>query len=419
MDEIIEIPITELKIGHYVMLPFGWKDHPFLFSSFRIKDDKQLHIIRNLGLRLVKVNLKKSLIGFDIQPDTIPVNLDAGPPEPEVIIPPKADPEKEEQKAARRSIRQAERAFSNAVSPLRDSIARLNLKPDEGLATVADLIRTSATALTRQSEPVGFHLVRSIQNGDSLLLHSLNVAYIAMLIAREAGWPPLAIQDAGLAGLVHDIGELKIPTTVTRKKTPMTKAEINYLKLHPQYGFEQLTQLKAFSKEVREATLQHHEYMDGSGYPNQLRGNQISSLARLIAVVEFYEEKLHPRNGVVHDTPNKVISDLFKKHDKEFDSQFSQLLVKVLGVYPPGTVVKLDDDTLALVMSSSPLSSLKPTILPYEKGRKPESAILINLLKDPRTIQSSVAIEKLSSQQQQYFGLTKHACYYFTLQPDD
>ena len=419
MDEIIEIPITELKIGHYVMLPFGWKDHPFLFSSFRIKDDKQLHIIRNLGLRLVKVNLKKSLIGFDIQPDTIPVNLDAGPPEPEVIIPPKADPEKEEQKAARRSIRQAERAFSNAVSPLRDSIARLNLKPDEGLATVADLIRTSATALTRQSEPVGFHLVRSIQNGDSLLLHSLNVAYIAMLIAREAGWPPLAIQDAGLAGLVHDIGELKIPTTVTRKKTPMTKAEINYLKLHPQYGFEQLTQLKAFSKEVREATLQHHEYMDGSGYPNQLRGNQISSLARLIAVVDFYEEKLHPRNGVVHDTPNKVISDLFKKHDKEFDPQFSQLLVKVLGVYPPGTVVKLDDDTLALVMSSSPLSSLKPTILPYEKGRKPESAILINLLKDPRTIQSSVAIEKLSSQQQQYFGLTKHACYYFTLQPDD
>jgi HD-GYP domain-containing protein (c-di-GMP phosphodiesterase class II) len=419
MDEIIEIPITELKIGHYVMLPFGWKDHPFLFSSFRIKDDKQLHIIRNLGLRLVKVNLKKSLIGFDIQPDTIPVNLDAGPPEPEVIIPPKADPEKEEQKAARRSIRQAERAFSNAVSPLRDSIARLNLKPDEGLATVADLIRTSATALTRQSEPVGFHLVRSIQNGDSLLLHSLNVAYIAMLIAREAGWPPLAIQDAGLAGLVHDIGELKIPTTVTRKKTPLTKAEINYLKLHPQYGFEQLTQLKAFSKEVREATLQHHEYMDGSGYPNQLRGNQISSLARLIAVVDFYEEKLHPRNGVVHDTPNKVISDLFKKHDKEFDPQFSQLLVKFLGVYPPGTVVKLDDDTLALVMSSSPLSSLKPTILPYEKGRKPESAILINLLKDPRTIQSSVAIEKLSSQQQQYFGLTKHACYYFTLQPDD
>lgn len=419
MDEIIEIPITALKIGHYVMLPFGWKDHPFLFSSFRIKDEKQLHIIRNLGLRLVKVNLKKSLTSFDVTPDAIPVNPDAGLPEPEVIIPLKADPEKEEQKAARRSIRQAERAFSNAVSPLRDSIARLNLKPDEGLATVADLIRTSATALTRQSEPVGFHLVRSIQNGDSLLLHSLNVAYIAMLIAREAGWPPLAIQDAGLAGLVHDIGELKIPTTVTRKKTPLTKAEVNYLKLHPQYGFEQLTQLKAFSKEVRDATLQHHECMDGSGYPNQLRGNQISSLARLIAVVDFYEEKLHPRNGVVHDTPNKVISDLFKKHDKEFDPQFSQLLVKVLGVYPPGTVVRLDDDTLALVISSSPLSSLKPTILPYEKGRKPESAILINLLKDPRTIQTSVAIEKLSSQQQQYFGLTKHACYYFSLQPDD
>lgn len=415
MDEITKLRITDIKIGHYVMLPFGWKDHPFLFSSFRIKDEKQLHIIRNLGLREVDVNLTKSRLPFDIEPDPLPETIQQGPPEPEVVVP-KVDPEKEEQKATRRSIRQAERAFSNAVSPLRDSITRLNLKPDEGLATVADLVRTAAAELSQQTKPVGFHLVRSIQNGDSLLLHSLNVAYIAMLIAREAGWSPLNIQDAGLAGLVHDIGELKIPTTITRKKTPLNQAEINYLRMHVKYGFDQLQQLKAFTPEVRDAVQNHHEMMDGSGYPNQLKGEAIPPLARLIAVVDFYEEQLHPRNGIANSTPNQVISNLFKKFNKAYDSQFSQLLVKVLGVYPPGTIVNLSDGTLALVMSSTPESSLKPTILPYEKGQKPESVSLINLQKDERTIESAVPADKLPTPQQQYFGLTKHACYYFSFQ---
>ena len=136
---------------------------------------------------------------------------------------------------------------------MRESLTRLNLKPDEGLATVAELVRNAAASLNAEENTIGFHLVRSVRNGDPLLLHSLNVAFMAMLIAKEAGWEPLAIQDAGLAGLVHDIGELRIPTQVSRKRSELTKAEANYLRMHVQYGYEQLTQLKAFTPEVRQA----------------------------------------------------------------------------------------------------------------------------------------------------------------------
>ncbi len=409
MSQTTPVSVDQLKIGHYVVLPFGWKNHPFLFSSFRIKDEEQLQILRDLGVREIPVDLAKSVI---VEEEPAPPEPEEPVIEPEITFP---DPHKVQQQAARRSIRHAERSYTNALSPLRESLTRLNLKPDEGLATVAELVRNAAASLNAEENTIGFHLVRSVRNGDPLLLHSLNVAFMAMLIAKEAGWEPLAIQDAGLAGLVHDIGELRIPTQVSRKRSELTKAEANYLRMHVQYGYEQLTQLKAFTPEVRQATLQHHEYLDGSGYPSGLKDGEISPLSRLIAVVDYYEEQLHPRNGLGTAHPNQVIASLYKKANKQFDNQFTQLLIKVLGVYPPGSVVTLSDDTIALVMSSEPSAPLKPMVLPYEKGRVPEGVDLIALQQDPRTISGIVSHDSLTAPQQEFFGLTKYACYYFSL----
>jgi HD-GYP domain-containing protein (c-di-GMP phosphodiesterase class II) len=280
---------------------------------------------------------------------------------------------------------------------------------------VAELVRTAAGKLASQEGSIGFHLVRAVRNGDPLLLHSLNVAFIAMLIAREAGWDPLTIQDTGLAALIHDIGELRIPTQISRKRGELSKAEINFLRMHVQYGHEQLTQLKAFTADVRLAALQHHECLDGSGYPSGLSGDQIAPLSRLIAVVDYYEENLHPRNGLSTAHPNQVIASLYKKAGKQFDLPLTQLLIKVLGIYPPGSVVKLSDGTVALVMSSEPTAALKPMVLPYEKGRVQEGVDLIALQQDERTISGIVSYEDLTPQQEEFFGITKHACYYFSL----
>lgn len=412
MGQKTQIPVEDLRIGHYVVLPFGWKNHPFLFSSFRIKDEEQLKILRTLGTKTIPVDLDKS-IGIDTPEEDIP-------PEEEIeveIEPTEEQLAAQQQQATRRSIRMAEREFTNAMNPLRESLTRLNLKPEEGLATVANMVRQAAGQLIAHPEPVGFHLVRSIRNGDPLLINSLNVAYIAMLIAKEAEWEPLAIQDVGLAGLVHNIGELRIPTQISRKKGELSKAEQNFMKMHVQYGYDQLTQLKAFSQEVRTATLQHHECLDGSGYPNGLKGDAISPMARLLGVVDFYEESIHPKNGerILH--PNQVIAALFKKADKQYDAQYIKLLIKVLGVYPPGSIVKLSDDTIALVVSSNPTASLKPVVLPFVKGSIQEGVDMIYLEKDERTIKGIVASEDLTPQHLDFFGVTKHTCYYYSFSP--
>ncbi len=406
----VTLPIAQLQIGHYIKLPLSWKSHPFLRSSFVIKNLEQIQTLRSIGFTEIVVDPDKStteVILLEPEPEV------ATEPTPE-LDDPAVVANKASQQQMRRAIRTAERAFTSSISPLRDSLTQLNLKPDEGLGAVADLIRHAATHLTSQDGPVGLQLVRAVQQGDPLLLHSLNVAFIAMLIAKEAGWSPLEIEDAGLAGLTHDIGELKIPIQISRKRTELTKPEINFLQMHVQYGFEQLTTLGAFSSKIRDVAYQHHECLDGSGYPKGVKGDQLSALTRLISVVDFYDENLHPRNALLTALPNQVMAKLYKRAGKQLDNTFIQLLIKVMGIYPPGCMVRLSDDNVALVMTSDPTAPLKPCVLPFIRGAVQEGVDLLNLRNATLSIVSAVDPTELTSQQRDFFNLGKRYCYYFS-----
>ena len=412
----IAVPVNDLQIGHYVKLPLSWKDHPFLFSAFRIKDEEQLRIIRGIGLREFVVDPERSTTPIVITPPPAPVVVEPPPPSAEEIA---YAQQREQQLQLRRGIRTAERAFGNSVTPLRDAMSQLNMKPDEGLGNVAELVRQAGSFLSQQEGPVGLHLIRLPAPGDPLLLHSLNVAFISMLVAREAGWEPLDIEDAGLAGLVHDIGELKVPSTILRKRTELTPPEVNYLRMHVRYGFDQLTQLNAFTPRIRKVVLQHHERLDGSGYPDGIKDEALDPLAKLVMVIDAYDTSLHPREMTRPVLPNQVITDLFKRAGKQLDATFIKLLIKVIGIYPPGSLVELSDGSLALVMSSHPSTPLKPCVLPWAKGIVPEGVDLVNLNQDARTIRRVVDIDEINPQQREFFGLGNRYCYYFTTSLDE
>ena len=208
----------------------------------------------------------------------------------------------------------------------------LNLKPDEGLANTAQIVRNAAARISAHEGPLGLHLIRS-PHTDILLQHSLNVAFIAMLMARELGMNPIEIEETGLAGLVHDIGELKIPTQITQKRGAQQVGA--KLPQHaPQYGLEMLTQLQAFEPKIRQVAHLHHERLDGSGFPLGIKGAR-SALARIIGLVDYYDELLHPRNSATPAAPSQAISQLYKLSQKKFDQDLVKLLIKVLGSIRP------------------------------------------------------------------------------------
>ncbi|MFM5258286.1 HD-GYP domain-containing protein [Aeromonas veronii] len=407
---LIQASIEQLKVGHYIHLPTGWTNHPFMFNTFKIKDQQQLDILRHLDLTLLMVDPDKS--DLPIEPLLRGDIPDAGPDLDELEELIASGPPPFDEKAFRRSMRAADKAFGQSMSELRDALGALNLKPDEGLANTAQIVRNAAFTLSQHEGPLGLHLIRS-PHTDILLQHSLNVAFIAMLMARELGMNPIEIEETGLAGLIHDIGELKIPSQITQKRGDLNKAEQNFLNMHPQYGFDMLTQLNAFEPKIRQVAHLHHERLDGSGYPLGIKGGEIPPLARLIGLVDFYDELLHPRNSGNPAAPSQAISQLYKLSQKKFDQNLVKLLIKVLGVYPPGSLVKLSDESIALVLSTEPTMPLKPKILPYIKAQRPEAVAMIDLREDERIITGVLKQEELDEGQRQFFNLTRRFCYYF------
>ncbi|HHQ4449543.1 TPA: HD-GYP domain-containing protein [Aeromonas veronii] len=407
---LIQASIEQLRVGHYIHLPTGWTNHPFMFNTFKIKDQQQLDILRHLDLTLLMVDPDKS--DLPIEPLLRGDIPDAGPDLDELEELIASGPPPFDEKAFRRSMRAADKAFGQSMSELRDALGALNLKPDEGLANTAQIVRNAAFTLSQHEGPLGLHLIRS-PHTDILLQHSLNVAFIAMLMARELGMNPIELEETGLAGLIHDIGELKIPSQITQKRGDLSKAEQNFLNMHPQYGFDMLTQLNAFEPKIRQVAHLHHERLDGSGYPLGIKGGEIPPLARLIGLVDFYDELLHPRNSGNPAAPSQAISQLYKLSQKKFDQNLVKLLIKVLGVYPPGSLVKLSDESIALVLSTEPTMPLKPKILPYIKAQRPEAVAMIDLREDERIITGVLKQEELDEGQRQFFNLTRRFCYYF------
>ncbi|WP_421286939.1 HD-GYP domain-containing protein [Aeromonas veronii] len=407
---LIQASIEQLRVGHYIHLPTGWTNHPFMFNTFKIKDQQQLDILRHLDLTLLMVDPDKS--DLPIEPLLRGDIPDAGPDLDELEELIASGPPPFDEKAFRRSMRAADKAFGQSMSELRDALGALNLKPDEGLANTAQIVRNAAFTLSQHEGPLGLHLIRS-PHTDILLQHSLNVAFIAMLMARELGMNPIEIEETGLAGLIHDIGELKIPSQITQKRGDLNKAEQNFLNMHPQYGFDMLTQLNAFEPKIRQVAHLHHERLDGSGYPLGIKGGEIPPLARLIGLVDFYDELLHPRSSGNPAAPSQAISQLYKLSQKKFDQNLVKLLIKVLGVYPPGSLVKLSDESIALVLSTEPTMPLKPKILPYIKAQRPEAVAMIDLREDERIITGVLKQEELDEGQRQFFNLTRRFCYYF------
>lgn len=407
---LIQASIEQLRVGHYIHLPTGWTSHPFLFNTFKIRDQQQLDILRHLELTLLMVDPDKSDLPVEplLHAEPVPLNLSQ-----------QAQDERQpselplfDEKAFRRSLRAADKAFGQSLSELRDALGALNLKPDEGLANTAQIVRSAAAQIGSHEGALGLHLIRS-QHTDILLQHSLNVAFIAMLMARELGMSPIEIEEAGLAGLVHDIGELRIPSQITQKRGELSKAELNFLNMHPQYGLEMLTQLKAFEPRIREVAHLHHERLDSTGFPLGLKGGEIPPLARLIGLVDYYDELLHPRSSSNPAAPSQAIGQLYKLSQKKFDQDLVRLLIKVLGVYPPGSLVRLDDGSVALVLSTEPSMPLKPKLLPYVRGQRPEAVPMIDLREDVRSITACIRQEELDEGQRLFFNLTRRFCYYF------
>jgi len=180
------------------------------------------------------------------------------------------------------------------------------------------------------------------------------------------------VSDAGFAGLVHDIGKALVPMEVLNKPGRLTDDEFDQVKAHPRKGWQLLKDSGVTNAVALDVCLHHHERMDGAGYPEKMAGDQISLMARMGAVCDVYDAITSTRPYKAGWDPAESLSRMAKWTGGHFDPRVFQAFVRSLGIYPVGSLVKLNNEKLAVVIDQSPRSLLKPIVKVFYSLRHQE-----------------------------------------------
>jgi putative nucleotidyltransferase with HDIG domain len=260
---------------------------------------------------------------------------------------------------------------------------------------------------------IAINLMKDKLGAEETYHHALNVAVMSMMLAKELKAPPEAMRLLGVAAIFHDAGKMDLPERVTRRTDPLTKAEAALLQQHVPYGIEIARKL-GLPGEALNVIAQHHEHVDGSGYPKGLKGNEISMLARIVAVANEFDNLCNPVNAARALTPHEALSLLYGQQRGQFEPMVLNTFIRCMGIYPPGTVVMLSNDTLALVTSVNSTKPLKPTVLIYDPAVPRDEAILVDLEEEPDvSIVRTLKPQQLSDEVFDYLSPRRRMAYYF------
>lgn len=219
---------------------------------------------------------------------------------------------------------------------------------------------------------------------DYTFTHNINVATISLFIGEALGLPQEDLNDLGTGCMLHDVGKINIPIEILNKNGKLSDEEFAQMKSHPLKGYEILQRSKGIAERARRISLEHHEKYDGSGYPNRMKGDSISLFGRICAVADVYDALTTDRPYRVAMQPYDAMKILIAGIDKHFDPRILNTFIRKFSIYPSGSLVRLNDGSIALVLRNNPQAVIRPVlkIITNPKGRHLKERVEIDLLKD-------------------------------------
>ena len=381
----ISIETAELRVGMFVHLDLGWMSHPFALSSFRITDAAQIATIRALGLARVRCNLEKEEEKDEATraAGAAPLASRPAPLADAAPAPPPAQSQRDAQRAAmatrRAAVEMCQRQYGEAArgwDQVLDQTQQDPLGAGQRLAALSDALVDKMLGSREVS-------IRALtETSADRASHALNVGVISLLMGKMCGLAETDLRDLGVGALSHDIGKQELPHHLHRLAPDFSGAEIAQYRDHVAQGVVQGRRM-GLAPGALLVIGQHHEHCDGSGFPQGLNVNRMSVAARVVALVNRYDNLCHPAPQSRTMTPHEALSRLFAQGRNHYDATLLTSFVRMMGVYPPGSVVQLTDDRFALVDSVNSSRPLKPRVLVHDAHLSPDAPLLVNLENAP------------------------------------
>jgi HD-GYP domain-containing protein (c-di-GMP phosphodiesterase class II) len=408
-----KIDVDELRVGMFIHLDLSWMQHPFPVGSFRITHEQQIDKIRGLGLKALRWSPEKS----ELAPPA-PAPEDGAAPEAAAIeLPPQtaeqaAERERRELLSAQRaSAELCQRQFDEAGNAWRAAFDSVAARPEQARQDTENLAR----ALLDKMLVDGDMCIRLLtcNAGDNATAHALNVTVISLLMGRVFGLGDEEMIDLGLGALLHDVGKIDLPERLRHADERFDKDDLAVYRDHVAHGVRHGKRM-GLKPGALLVLAQHHEHADGSGFPLKLKVERLSAAARIVALVNRYDNLCNPPSLANALTPHEALSLLFAQARSQFDASMLNSFIRMMGVYPAGSVVQLTDDRYAMVMSVNSTRPLKPNVLVFEPQRPREEALHLNLMATPDLgIRRSLKPAQLPADALDYLAPRPRVAYFF------
>lgn len=417
-DQPTYIDVAQLRIGLYVYLDMSWLAHPFPVNNFIISDASQIATLRSLGVERIRYAPEKSVPepapAFQLLPEQLPAN----------VVPIASEPHIPAEKSRRElladqyaSLLQCEKQFNQLSQNFRQIIDQVHAQP----SAANDQSQQTINALLGELLGDGDASIRLLSEnaGEKTALHSVNVTVISLLLGRAMELSKADMFELGIGALLHDIGKLALPDRVRWLDELFTQSEKQLYQSHVAQGVN-LARKMALSGSATLVIGQHHENADGTGYPAGIASDKMIPLARIVALVNRYDNLCNPTNPVNALTPHEALSLLFAQHKHQFHAATMTAFIRMMGIYPPGSIVQLNDDRYALVESVNSSRPIKPKVIICEPSIPRDEALIVNLEHEPQlAIRRSLRPLQLPKQAQDYLSPRKRISYFFERSNDD
>ncbi len=449
----VPIQADALRVGMFVHLNVGWMSHPFPLSSFKIASAEQLETIRGLGLKKITWSPDRSdpdpaampapggaeasaATGASVADGDAPAGTGAASTDALAQQGPGAELAADAAAAAafassptgpratardalasqRDATARCERQFTEACRDLRRATEKAATEPTVARDEAQMLARALLDKMLVDGEPC--LRVLGETSVDRASAHAMNVTVVSLLLARQLDVPRPIMLDLGVGALMHDIGKTVLPDRVRIARDDFTHAEQALYRDHVAEGVA-IGRRMGLPAEAQLVIAQHHEYADGSGFPSGLPLARMSLGARIVSMVNKYDNLCHGHTPAQSLTPHEALSRMFAQARAKFDQALLSGFIKMMGIYPPGSVVQLTDDRYAMVMTVNAAHPLKPRVLPYDAAVPLDDAMHLDLGEHPRLgIRRSLRTEQIPGRVAEYLHPRQRISYFFDVEPE-
>ncbi|RPH82005.1 MAG: HD-GYP domain-containing protein [Nitrospiraceae bacterium] len=391
MERVKTITIDQLKPGMFIVgMDQPWYRTPFLTHKRLIRHRSDIDLLRQHGIKEVKIDPSQ---GLDVEPiqsgdalqpaheeETVAALQPNHPVKP---TPPEKSPQTHDHKeagAARSALthenvpppshaREQAVAAQETYREATCSMERMFEELEAGHAPQPETLRTVVTnvlsrVLDNRASMLSLLSLQKMKRFDrTLASHALDVCTLSLIVAHDYGVTEGELEALGAGALLHDIGYVRLPRNLYRRNHDLTGQEHTMMQQHPALGLAILRDSQEDRDAVVRIVAEHHECVDGTGFPHKLQGDSLSVLAQLVSLVDVYDGLVSRRGGRPAMLPHDAIRQLFHLGDMgQYAKDLIQTMIGSLGVYPISSLVLLNTGEQAVVVGMNPTHRLKPVV---------------------------------------------------------